>query len=184
MLRQRKIRCCRAAGKPAIRGECSKDQRSNSQTADLPTFGWICAIDLRDCSAIDVESGKPTCWLDAVTRIDAILVAGREITGLSDAARHEARQQWVAPMVNDLRDWMLAERAWMSNHNPVAKTINYMLEGTGRWEAFAAILDHGRLCLTIMSPNARSEGSHRVAACLPAEADLPLTVALQNRISA
>jgi len=35
MLRQRKIRCCRAAEKPAIRAECSKDQRSNSQTADM-----------------------------------------------------------------------------------------------------------------------------------------------------
>ncbi len=34
MLHQRKTRCCRAAGKPAIRADCSKDQRSNSQIAD------------------------------------------------------------------------------------------------------------------------------------------------------
>ena len=86
--------------------------------------------------------------LDAVTRIDAIFAVERDITGLSDAARHEARQQWVAPMVNDLHDWMLAERARMSKHNPVAKAINYMLEGTGRWEAFTAFLDDGCLCLT------------------------------------
>ena len=86
--------------------------------------------------------------LDAVTRIDAIFAVERDITGLSDAARHEARQQWVAPMVNDLHEWMLAERARMSKHNPVAKAINYMLEGTGRWEAFTAFLDDGRLCLT------------------------------------
>jgi transposase len=86
--------------------------------------------------------------LDAVTRIDAIFAAERDITGLSDAARHEARQQWVAPMVNDLHDWMLAERDRMSKHNPVAKAINYMLEGTGRWKAFTAFLDDGRLCLT------------------------------------
>ncbi|AXI49293.1 hypothetical protein C1J03_24625 (plasmid) [Sulfitobacter sp. SK012] len=33
MLRQRKIRCCRAAEKPAIRAACSKDQRSNSRNA-------------------------------------------------------------------------------------------------------------------------------------------------------
>ncbi len=39
MLHQSKIRCCRAAGEPAIRAECSRDQRSNSQTADKkPTF--------------------------------------------------------------------------------------------------------------------------------------------------
>ena len=86
--------------------------------------------------------------LDAVTRIDAIFAVEREITGLSAAERHEARQQWVAPMVNDLHDWMLAERARMSKHNPVAKAINYMLEGTGRWEAFTAFLDDGCLCLT------------------------------------
>jgi hypothetical protein len=35
MLRQRKIQCCRAVGKPAIRAECSKGQGSNSQTARL-----------------------------------------------------------------------------------------------------------------------------------------------------
>lgn len=35
MLRQLKIRCCRAAKKPAIRAVYSKDQRSNSQTAGL-----------------------------------------------------------------------------------------------------------------------------------------------------
>lgn len=86
--------------------------------------------------------------LDAVTRIDAIFAVERDITGLSDAARHEARQQWVAPMVNDLHDWMLAERARMSKHNPVAKAINYILEGTGCWEAFTAFLGDGRLCLT------------------------------------
>jgi hypothetical protein len=29
---------------------------------------------------------------------------------------------------------MLAERARMSKHNPVANAINYMLDGEGRWE--------------------------------------------------
>jgi transposase len=86
--------------------------------------------------------------LDAVTRIDGIFAIEREITGLSAVARHEVRQQRVAPLVNDLHDWMRAERARMSKHNPVAKAINYVLEGTGRWEAFTAFLDDGRLCLT------------------------------------
>ena len=35
MLRQRKIRCCHAAVKPAILAECSEDQSSNGQTADF-----------------------------------------------------------------------------------------------------------------------------------------------------
>jgi transposase len=64
--------------------------------------------------------------LDAVKRIDAIFDAEREITGLSAAARRDARQRRVAPMVHELHDWMRAERAQMSKHNPVAKAINYM----------------------------------------------------------
>ena len=86
--------------------------------------------------------------LDAVTRIDAIFDVEREINGLSAAARLGVRQQRVVPLVNDLHDWMRAERARMSKHNPVVKAINYMLDEEGRWEAFAAFLDDGRLCLT------------------------------------
>lgn len=94
-----------------------------------------------------VEEISPIA-LDAVTRIDAIFAVERDITGLSAAARLEIRHQRVAPMVNDLHDWMLAERARMSKHNPVAKAINYMLDEKGRWEAFTTFLDDGRLCLT------------------------------------
>ena len=86
--------------------------------------------------------------LDAVTRIDAIFAVEREINGLSAAARHEVRQQRVAPLVHDLQGWMRAERAPMSKHNPVAKAINYMLDEKGRWEAFTTFLEDGRLCLT------------------------------------
>jgi len=86
--------------------------------------------------------------LDAVMRIDAIFAVEREINGLSAAARHEVRQQRVAPLVHDLQGWMRAERAGMSKHNPVAKAINYMLDEKGRWEAFTTFLEDGRLCLT------------------------------------
>ncbi|WP_300043396.1 IS66 family transposase [uncultured Paracoccus sp.] len=86
--------------------------------------------------------------LDAVKRIDAIFDAERGITGLSAAARSDARQRQVAPMVDDLHDWMRAERARMSKHNPVAKAINYMLHEDGRWDAFTRFLDDGRICLT------------------------------------
>lgn len=72
----------------------------------------------------------------------------REVNGLSAAARLDVRLQRVAPLVHDLQGWMRAERAGMSKHNPVAKAINYMLDGEGRWEAFTAFLDDGRLCLT------------------------------------
>ena len=86
--------------------------------------------------------------LEAVKRIDAIFDVEREITGLTAAVRHDARQRLVRPMVEDLHDWMRAERARMSKHNPVAKAINYMLDEDGRWEAFTRFLDDGRICLT------------------------------------
>lgn len=86
--------------------------------------------------------------LEAVKRIDAIFNAEREITGMSAEARRDARQRQVAPMVHDLHDWMRAERARMSKHNPVAKAINYMFEEEGRWDAFTRFLDDGRICLT------------------------------------
>jgi len=85
---------------------------------------------------------------DAVKRMDAIFEAEREITGLSAEARDNARQRVVRPMVDDLHDWMRAERAWMSKHNPVAKAISYMLNDDGRWDAFTRFLDDGRICLT------------------------------------
>lgn len=86
--------------------------------------------------------------LEAVKRIDAIFDIEREITGLSAEARHDARQRLVRPMMEALYDWMRAERARMSKHNPVAKAINYMFEEQGRWEAFTRFLDDGRICLT------------------------------------
>ena len=86
--------------------------------------------------------------LEAVKRIDAIFDVEREITGLNAAVRHDVRQRLVRPMVEDLHDWMRAERARMSKHNPVAKAINYMLDEDGRWAAFSRFLDDGRICLT------------------------------------
>lgn len=67
-----------------------------------------------------------------VKRFDAIFDAEREITGLTAEARHDVRQRLMRPMVDDLHDWMRAERARMSKHNPVAKAINYMLDEDGR----------------------------------------------------
>lgn len=86
--------------------------------------------------------------LEAVKRFDAIFDVEREFNGLTANARHDARQRLLRPMILDLHDWLRAERARMSKHNPVAKAINYMFEEDGRWEAFTRFLDDGRICLT------------------------------------
>ncbi len=86
--------------------------------------------------------------LEAVKRFDAIFEIERGINGLDAETRRGVRQELVRPLVTDLHDWLRAERARMSKHNPVAKAINYMFEEDGRWEAFTRFLDDGRICLT------------------------------------
>jgi len=83
--------------------------------------------------------------LEAVKRIDAVFDIEREIRGRSAEQRLAVRQVQVAPLVNDLKNWMMAERAKLSRHSDVAKAMNYMLT---RWEAFARFLTDGRICLT------------------------------------
>lgn len=87
--------------------------------------------------------------VEALTRCaccgsDRIVKMGEDVTETLEVIP----RQWVAPLVHDLHDWMRAERARMSKHNPVTKAINYMLDGKGRWEAFTTFLEDGRLCLT------------------------------------
>jgi hypothetical protein len=86
--------------------------------------------------------------LESVKRFDAIFEIERGINGLDAETRRGVRQELVRPLVTDLNDWLRAERARMSKHNPVAKAINYMFEEDGRWEAFTRFLDDGRICLT------------------------------------
>ncbi|MEN8742673.1 MAG: transposase, partial [Phaeobacter gallaeciensis] len=58
------------------------------------------------------------------------------------------RQNLSRPLVDNLHDWLQEERTKLSRHNKVAKAINYMFEKHGRWQAFTAFLDDGRICLT------------------------------------
>ena len=83
--------------------------------------------------------------LEAVTRIDALFDIERGINGFEATARLEVRRRLAAPLVTSFEDWMRAERAQMSRHNPVAKAMDYML---GRWASFTRFLEDGRICLT------------------------------------
>ena len=131
--------------------------RANRNPAPVPSaLCWSHArrkfFELADIAG-NVRKGKPAheispVALEAVTRIDALFDIERGINRLPAAARLEARQRLSRPLVEALHDWLLAERARMSKHNPVAKAINYMFEKAGRWDAFTRFLDDGRLCLT------------------------------------
>ncbi|SLN61472.1 Transposase IS66 family protein [Marinovum algicola] len=100
----------------------------------------------------NVRKGKPAhdispVALEAVTRIDALFDVERQINGLDDTSRLAARQRLSHPLVEELHDWMRAERDTMSKHNPVAKAIAYVFKAD-RWEAFTRFLEDGRICIT------------------------------------
>jgi len=82
---------------------------------------------------------------EAVQKIDAVFMLERSINGLSPQERIAARRIDIAPLVNDLVDWMRQERAKLSRHNDVAKAMDYMLK---RIDAFTRFLDDGRICLS------------------------------------
>jgi transposase len=82
---------------------------------------------------------------EAVRKMDAIFMLERQINGLSCEERLLVRRQDIAPLVNDLIDWMGRERAKLSQHNEVAKAMDYMLK---RVDAFTRLLEDGRICLS------------------------------------
>ena len=81
----------------------------------------------------------------AVQKIDAIFALEREITGKSSDERLAVRRRDVAPLVDELIEWMKRERAKLSSHNPVAKALNYTLK---RVDVFTRFLHDGRICLS------------------------------------
>jgi transposase len=81
----------------------------------------------------------------AVQKFDAIFMLERSINGLSPAERVAARRREIAPLVNDLIEWMKRERAKLSRHNEVAKAMDYMLK---RIDVFTRFLEDGRICLS------------------------------------
>jgi transposase len=82
---------------------------------------------------------------EAVQKFDAIFVLERSLNGLSPGQRVAARRRDIAPLVNELIEWMRRERGQLSRHNEVAKAFDYMLK---RIEVFTRFLQDGRICLS------------------------------------
>jgi transposase len=81
----------------------------------------------------------------AVRKFDAIFMLERSINGSSPGERLAARRRDIAPLVNDLIEWMKRERTKLSRHNEVAKAMDYMLK---RIDIFTRFLEDGRICLS------------------------------------
>nr|WP_259650287.1 IS66 family transposase [Gluconacetobacter diazotrophicus] len=91
------------------------------------------------------ELGKAPLAVEAVRRIDTIFEAERTINGATPAQRLAARQERIAPMVDDLLAWMRESCARLSKKAPVAAAMAYILR---RPETFTRFLHDGRICLT------------------------------------
>lgn len=95
--------------------------------------------------------------MEAVQKIDALFAIERDINGRSAAVRLAARQEYSAPLMPELKDWLAGQLAKLSRSHDLAKAINYMLR---RWDAFTRFLDDGRVCLS-------NNAAERALRCVP-----------------
>jgi len=91
------------------------------------------------------DLGKSPLAIEAIRRIDEIFAIEREINGAAAEQRLAIRQERIKPPVDELKAWMLSERARLSRHADLAKAMDYMLK---RWPAFTRFLDDARICLS------------------------------------
>jgi len=95
--------------------------------------------------------------LEAVRRLDALFDIERSSNGQSAAERLATRREHSASLMDDLYNWLEAQRAKLSRNHDLAKAINYMLR---RWPAFTRFLDDGRVCLS-------NNAAERALRCVP-----------------
>ena len=82
--------------------------------------------------------------LEAVKRIDALLVIEQEINGLAAEQRMERRRIDRNPLAEELHDRLQTERTELSRNSPVAEAIEYMLTRRG---GFTSFVDDCRIAL-------------------------------------
>lgn len=91
-------------------------------------------------------------------KFDAIFALERAIIGKSPGERLVVGRRDVAPLVNELIEWMKREQAKLSGHNPVAKALSYTLR---RVDVFTRFLHDGLASASATTrPNARCAALH------------------------
>jgi transposase len=80
----------------------------------------------------------------ALQRIGELYRIEAEIAGRPAEARLAARQDRAVPLLDDLRDWLTAQRRRLSSKNALARAIQYSLS---RWEALTRYAGDGRLAI-------------------------------------
>jgi transposase len=88
-----------------------------------------------------VAERSPTA-LEALHRIGLLYAIEREIRGQPPNARAEGRRARAAPILAELRDWLVATHATLSVKSPLAAAIQYTL---ARWTALTRYVADGRV---------------------------------------
>jgi transposase len=83
--------------------------------------------------------------VEIVRRIDALFEIERSINGQGAEQRKAVRQALSAPLVAELRTYMVERRATLSRGHDLVRAMNYILK---RWKAFTLFLEDGRVCLS------------------------------------
>jgi transposase len=83
--------------------------------------------------------------MEIVRRIDALFEIERTLGGHAVDRRKAVRQALSAPLITDLKAYMIQQRAKLSRGHDLAKAMDYILK---RWAAFTLFLDDGRVCLS------------------------------------
>jgi transposase len=81
---------------------------------------------------------------EALKRIGELYAIETEITGQPAQSRAAARQDRAVRILDDLHDWLVAQRRRLSSKNALARAIQYTLS---RWEALARYAGDGRLAI-------------------------------------
>jgi len=81
---------------------------------------------------------------EALRRIGELYQIEAEIAGQAAEMRLAVRQDRAVPLLDDLRDWLTAQRRRLSAKNALARAIQYTLS---RWEALMRFAGDGRLAI-------------------------------------
>jgi len=86
------------------------------------------------------ESNQSPIAEKALHSIQLLYEVEREAAELSPEARQQLRQQKAKPILDKLRQWLISQRALVTNGTAIAKAINYSLK---RWEALVRYVYDG-----------------------------------------
>jgi transposase len=152
------------ADPPAAMFYYSPDRKGEHPQAHMVTYSGILQADAYGGYGKLYAAGRhpgpileAACWVHARRPFFAMAdleenarrkAAGkieRPLNGKGADQRKAVRQALSAPLVADLKAYMIEQRAKLSRGHDLAKAMDYILT---RWAAFTRFLDDGRVCLS------------------------------------